>query len=77
MDIQAFNEGATAYMVAHKDGRYIERTDAHSLAGALLEGLAIRDRKIEDLESALTQAKNQISGLYAEINLLSLKPEYR
>ena len=57
MELQAFNEGCTAYMVQHKDGRYIKRDDIHSLATALIEGIQTRDRKIEDLENALQQAK--------------------
>ncbi len=46
----------TAYpcsMVERKDGYYIERNDHESMAAALVELIASRDRELEDLRGAL------------------------
>lgn len=62
----AFDSAYAGSMFERPDGCYIRRDDPSSLAAALLEALAERDRKIEDLESAL-QARDAHDEMMAAL----------
>lgn len=53
--MKAFDSAYPGSMHEAIDGQYIERTDPVSLAAALLEVIATRDRQIEDLQNLLRQ----------------------
>jgi hypothetical protein len=60
LTVVAFNSAYPGSMSPREEGDYIERTDATSLAGALLEQIAGLTRQVEDLtavvESPLVKA---------------------
>lgn len=54
---KAFDSAYPGSMVERHDGYYICRNDHVSLAAALVELIASRDREIDDLRSALKQVR--------------------
>ncbi len=71
--IQSFDTAYPGSMVARKDGQYIDRLDTTSLAGALLEAIQTRDRKIEDLEYTVQVLRGEIAHWKGQHDDLLLK----
>jgi hypothetical protein len=54
--VVAFDSAYPGSMSERADGNYVLRSDAPSLAAALLEQIAAQDRRLEDAERALDAA---------------------
>lgn len=58
--IKAYDTAYPGSMMPRADGYYLERNDHKSMAAALIELIASRDREIEDLRDALHDARAAI-----------------
>lgn len=54
--VRAFDSAYPGSMFERKDGYYVERNDHKSMAAALVELIASRDRELEDLRDAVKHA---------------------
>lgn len=59
--VKAFDTAYPGSMVERCDGWYVERTDHKSMAAAMVELIASRDREIEDLREALKDAQDRLA----------------
>lgn len=59
--VKAFDTAYPGSMVARGDGYYVERNGHRSMAAALVELIASRDREIEDLRDALKDAQDRLA----------------
>jgi hypothetical protein len=60
--VKAFDSAYPGSMCERVDGYYIERNDHKSMAAALLELIASRDREIEDLRYTIDLMRAERTG---------------
>ncbi len=60
--VKAFDTAYPGSMCEREDGYYVERNDHKSMAAALVELIASRDREIEDLREAVIQLKRFVEA---------------
>lgn len=60
--VRAFDSAYSGSMFERKDGYYVERNDHKSMAAALVELIAVRDRELEDLRDAVRMYQRMLAA---------------